>query len=47
MKLSTILEAYFRAKNTHDVSTMASCFAEDAVVFDEGEERRGSAAIEE
>jgi hypothetical protein len=46
MKLPTILEEYFRAKNAHDEQGMAACFADDAVVFDEGAERRGTAAIE-
>ena len=46
IKLPTVLETYFRAKNAHDIVAMAACFAGDAVVHDEGEELRGSAAIE-
>jgi hypothetical protein len=39
------LSAYFDAKNRHDIDAMLAPFAADAVVKDEGEERRGLAAI--
>ena len=37
----------FTAKNNHDVHGMLACFAEGAVVVDEGHERRGRSAIRE
>jgi|SRR5438477_6204921 len=39
--------AFFEAKNAHDVDAMLECFADDAVVLDEGEnmEMRGADAI--
>jgi hypothetical protein len=43
--LSEPLKAYFDAKNRHDIDAMLAPFAADAVVKDEGEERRGLAAI--
>ena len=46
MKLPTILEEYFRAKNAHDIPAMTACFAQNAIVFDEGEELRGITVIE-
>jgi ketosteroid isomerase-like protein len=45
--LSEPLAAYFAAVNTHDIDAMLAPFAETAVVKDEGQERRGSAAIRE
>jgi hypothetical protein len=39
------LAAYFAAKNRHDIDAMLAPFAEEAVVKDEGQERRGLAAI--
>ena len=39
------LSAYFGAKNGHDIDAMLAPFAADAVVKDEGQERRGLAAI--
>jgi hypothetical protein len=39
------LSAYFGAKNRHDIDAMLAPFAADAVVKDEGQERRGRAAI--
>jgi ketosteroid isomerase-like protein len=39
------LAAYFAAKNRHDIDAMLAPFAAHAVVKDEGQERRGLAAI--
>ncbi len=39
------IEAYFRGANTHDRSLLKECFAEDAVVQDEGQEYHGITAI--
>ena len=38
---------YFSANNRHDIEAMLVLFATDAVVKDEGQERRGRAAIRE
>lgn len=43
--LSAPLEAYFAAKNRHDIDAMLEPFAADAVVRDEGQELRGREAI--
>jgi ketosteroid isomerase-like protein len=45
VQLPTIIEEYYQAKNRHDTAAMLTCFAEDAVVHDEGEELRGTDAI--
>lgn len=45
IELSRPIACYFQAANAHDSSLLANCFAEDAVVFDEGQEYRGLAAI--
>ena len=39
------LAAYFSAKNRHDIDAMLAPFSARAVVTDEGQERRGAAAI--
>jgi hypothetical protein len=39
------LSAYFSAKNRHDIDAMLTPFSPDAVVKDEGQERRGLPAI--
>src|SRR5258706_11630333 len=41
------LAAYFAAVNTHDIDAMLAPFTESATVKDEGQERRGRAAIRE
>ncbi len=45
IQLPTIIEEYYQAKNQHDTASMLACFAESAVVHDEGEELRGTDAI--
>jgi hypothetical protein len=47
LALSDSIQAYLIAKNNHDVHGMLACFAEGAVVVDEGHERRGRSAIRE
>ena len=39
------VDAYFAAANVHNAERVAACFAEDAVVRDEGKERAGRDAI--
>jgi hypothetical protein len=46
-KLPEPIEAYFTATNRHDIDAMLAPFAETARVKDEGQERRGTAAIRE
>ena len=46
-KLPEPVAAYFAATNAHDVDAMLAPFAETAIVKDEGQERRGAAAIRE
>lgn len=46
-KLSQSIETYFRAANAHDSTSLADCFTDDAVVYDEGKVYRGLAAIKE
>ena len=46
-QIPEIIEMYFRASNANDVEKLVSCFATDAVVTDENETHRGTAAIKE
>ena len=45
MELPTAIAAYIAVSNAHDAAAGAACFADDAVVQDEGRERQGNAAI--
>ena len=47
IELPRIIEEYVDASNRHDVKSILSCFLDDAVVHDEGEELRGKRAIED
>ena len=47
LKLPEPIAAYFAATNTHNFDAMLAPFAEAATVKDEGQERRGLAAIRE
>ena len=47
IQIPEIIESYFRASNANDVEKLASCFSADAVVTDENETHRGTAAIRE
>ena len=40
------IKKYVAASNKHDVKSILACFADDAVVHDEGEKLRGKKAIE-
>ena len=44
-QIPEIIETYFRASNANDVEKLVSCFSADAVVTDENETHRGTAAI--
>lgn len=44
-ELPHVVAAYVAASNDYDPDTIAACFAPDAVVRDEGHERRGTAEI--
>ena len=46
-KLPEPLAAYFAAVNIHDIDAMLTPFSEVATVKDDGQERRGLAAIRE
>jgi uncharacterized protein (TIGR02246 family) len=45
--LPTAIAAYITGSNAHDAAACAACFTGDAVVWDEGRERQGNAAIRE
>jgi ketosteroid isomerase-like protein len=45
--LPQAIEGYFRSANAHDSNSLMDCFAEDAVVHDEGKVYNGLAAIKE
>ena len=45
--LPAIISEYFAASDRGDQDAVVACFTDDAVVFDEGRERRGQAAIRE
>ena len=47
MKLPPLVKDFVKAKNSRDSSAVVACFAEDAVVQDEGREMRGLSAIKE
>ena len=44
-QIPEIVEMYFRASNANDVEKLVSCFSTDALVIDENETHRGTAAI--
>ena len=44
-QIPEIIEMYFSASNANDVEKLVSCFSTDAVVIDENETHRGTAAI--
>lgn len=45
IKLPQLIAAFVQAKNDHDSNALIACFANDAVVHDEGKELLGIAAI--
>ena len=44
-ELPAPIAAYIAGSNAHDPGACAACFTDDAVVRDEGRDRRGNAAI--
>ncbi len=47
IKLPQSIETYFQTSNSYDSCLLAECFAEDAVLYDEGMTYHGPAAIKE
>lgn len=45
IKLPPIIETYVQGKNNQDSEAVVACFTNEAVVYDEGEEVHGQAAI--
>jgi hypothetical protein len=45
--LPPIIAAFIQAENDHDSSALAACCADNAVVYDDGHELHGIAAIRE
>jgi ketosteroid isomerase-like protein len=45
MKLPKLLSEYFAAANSGDADRVAACFAEEAIVRDEGRDSRGRNAV--
>ena len=46
INLPPVIQKYVDASNAHDVKSILACFADDAVVRDENETRRGKNEIE-
>ena len=46
ISLPPIIQRYLDASNAHDVKSILACFADDALVRDENETRRGEIDIE-
>jgi hypothetical protein len=44
-ELTDVVAAYVKAANAQDVNGVSACFADDAVVRDEGRDRSGAEAI--
>jgi ketosteroid isomerase-like protein len=47
IKLPRIINAYVDASNAHDVKSVVACFADNALVHDEGKDFRGKKMIED
>ena len=47
MKIHPTIATFVKAKNDRDTTAVVTCFADDAVVHDEGQEMRGLVAIKE
>lgn len=47
LELSPVIDAFIKAKNNYDSNAFVACFAEDAVVQDEGSEIIGRAGIKQ
>ncbi len=46
LQLPEAIETYFQASNSYDSNLLAKCFAEDAILYDEGLAYHGLTAIE-
>ncbi|HWR09066.1 nuclear transport factor 2 family protein [Sporomusa sp.] len=46
MKLPPLVAKFVQAKNAYDSTAFVACFADQAVVHDEGKEMRGTIAIQ-
>ena len=46
LQLPEAIETYFQASNSYDSNLLAKCFAEDAILYDEGLAYHGPTAIE-
>ena len=47
IKLPRIINDYVNASNAHDVKSVVACFADNALVHDEGKDFRGKKVIED
>jgi hypothetical protein len=47
MKLPSLITEFVNASNNRDSNAVIACFAEDAIVHDEGQEMHGLSAIKE
>jgi ketosteroid isomerase-like protein len=47
MKLPSLITEFVNASNNRDSNAVIACFAENAIVHDEGQEMRGLSAIKE
>lgn len=45
IKLPTVIDAFLQAKNAYDSNAFVACFADHAIVYDEGKEMCGTIAI--
>jgi hypothetical protein len=45
--LPPIIAAFIQAQNDHDSSALVACFTDDAVIYDDGHEIHGIAAIKQ
>lgn len=46
VKFPPIIQRYVSASNLHDVRSILACFADEAIIYDEGEILRGKKDIE-
>lgn len=45
LKLPAVIDAFVQAKNKHDSNAVLACFADNAVVYDEGQKIQGLTEI--
>ncbi|WP_059054201.1 nuclear transport factor 2 family protein [Paenibacillus senegalimassiliensis] len=46
LQIPEVVKKYFEASNSYDRNLLAKCFAEEAILYDEGQTYHGQAAIE-